>query len=44
MTDLSRWKHTRGKRETFLFIKNQFLENNKVAINSEDNIDTICDI
>lgn len=28
------------KRETFLFIKNQFLEDNKVAINSEDNIDT----
>lgn len=39
MKGTSRWKHTRGRKETFLFIKNQFLKDNKVAINSEDNID-----
>lgn len=32
--------HKKWKRETFRFIKNQFLEDNKAAINSEDNIDT----
>lgn len=40
MKDLSRWKQAKDERETFLFIKNQFLEDNKVAINSEDNIGT----
>lgn len=39
MKNLSRWKQARSGKETFLFSKNQFLEDNKLTINSEDNID-----